>query len=278
MTDIAKNDNEFLQQFVDTELVQISPLEQKSLELKAQADSTTVEDDKSLAAAVKLRKEITTHITSTGKLRLEITRPLDNVKAQFIEGERRVLEQAEVAKADLGKKIVTYEEEQAEIARKEQARIDEIIGHFDVSEAVRSKKITVIDERGAALKAYYGELMETDQEIPRLKLAFTQAINELLETRSILSKAQVDEAQAARDKAIRKAKELEASAAVESEQRHEAKAAPKTGTRVRQVITITSPADVPRAYCEPDMKLIREAIEAGVKDIPGVTVTEEKSF
>ena len=105
-----KNDNALLQQFVDTELEQISPLEQKSIELKAKADSTNVEDDKGLAEAVKLRKEITTHITSTGKLRLEITRPLDNVKAQFIEGERRVLAAAEEAKTDLGKKIMTYEE------------------------------------------------------------------------------------------------------------------------------------------------------------------------
>ncbi len=277
MAEVQKNDSEILQQFVDTELVQLSPLEQKSIELKAKADSTDVQDDKSLAAAVALRKEITTHITSTGKLRLDITRPLDNVKAQFIEGERRVLEQAEAAKTDLGKKIMDYEAVKAEEARKEQARIDEIISHFDVSEAVRSKKITLIDERGAALKAFYGELMETDQEIPRLKLAFTQAINELLETRSILSKAQVDEAQAARDKAIRKAKEIEAAAAVQSETKRSV-AAPKTGVRTRQVITITDPAAVPREYCDPNMTLIRSAIEAGVTVIPGVTITNERSF
>jgi len=277
MPTIEKNDNQFLQQFVDTEIVQISPLEQTSIELKAKVDATDVDSDAALAEAVKLRKEITGHINGTGKLRLEITRPLDNVKDQFIQGERRVLAAAEEAKVELGKKILTYEEKKAEEARKEAARIDEIISHFNVNEAVRSKKITVIDERGKELKAFYGELPETDQEIPRLKLAFTQAINELLETRSILSKAQVDEAQAARDKAMRKAKEIEAAAAVQSETR-KAVAAPKTGVRTREVITISEPALVPREYCEPNMTLIRQAIEAGVKDIPGVTVTQERSF
>lgn len=277
MPTIEKNENPLLQQFVDNELVQISPLEQKSIELKTKVDSTDVTDDKTLAEAVKLRKEITSHITGTGKLRLEITRPLDNVKAQFIEGERRVLEQAEAAKVEIGKKIMTYEEQKAEEARQEAARIDEIIRNFDVSEALRTKKITVIDERGAELKKFYGELLETDQENPRLKLAFTQAINELLETRSILSKAQVDEAQAARDRAIRKAKEIEAAAAVQSETK-KAVAAPKTGVRTREVITITDPALVPRAYCEPNMQMIREAVAAGVKEIPGVTITQERSF
>jgi len=272
-----KNENALLQQFVDTELEQISPLEKKSLELKAQADKTNVDSDTALAEAVKLRKEITSHITGTGKLRLEITRPLDNVKAQFIDGERRVLAAAEEAKSDLGKKILTYEEEKAEQARKEAARVDAIIGKFDVSEALRSKKITVIDERGKELKAFYGELPEQDQEIPRLKLAFTQAINELLEARSVLSKAQVDEAEAARAKAVRKAKEIEAQAAVQSEVKHTA-AAPKTGVRTREVITISDPALVPREYCEPNMAMIRSAIEAGVKDIPGVTITQERSF
>lgn len=271
-----KNDNALLQQFVDTEIEQITPLEQKSIELKAKADSTNVDSDAALAEAVKLRKEITSHITSTGKFRLEITRPLDNVKDQFIQGERKVLAAAEEAKVELGKKIMTYEEEKAAAARKEAARIDEIISNFTVREALQTKKITVIDERGKALKTFYGELPETDQEIPQVKLAFTQAINELLETRSILSKAQVDEAQAARDKAIRKAKEIEAAAAVQSETK-KAVAAPKTGVRTRQVITVTEPALVPREYCEPNMTMIRSAIDAGVT-IPGVTVTQERSF
>ena len=277
MAEVQKNDSEILQQFVDTELLQLTPIEQKSIELKAQADKTNVDDDSSLAEAVKLRKEITSHITGTAKLRLDITRPLDNVKAQFIEGERRVLAVAEVAKTELGKKIMTYEEEKAEAARKEQARITDIISHFSVSAALQTKKITPIDERGKELKTFYGELPEADQENPQVKLAFTQAINELLETRSILSKAQVDEAQAARDKAIRKAKEIEAAAEVQSETK-KAVDAPKTGVRMRNVVTITDPAAVPREYCDPNITRIREALEAGVASIPGVTVTQERSF
>jgi len=276
MAEVQKNDNVILQQFVDSELVQLTPIEQKSIELKAQADKTNVDDDASLADAVKLRKEITSHITGTEKLRLAITRPLDNVKDQFIAGERRVLAVAQEAKTELGAKIMTYEEEKAAAARKEAARIDDIITNFNVAAALQTKKITPIDERGKELKAFYGELPEADQENPRVKLAFTQAINELLETRAILSKAQVDADQAARDKAFRKAKEIEATAAVQSETK-KAVAAPKTGVRMRQVITVTDALMVPREYCEPNMALIRSAIEAGVT-IPGVSVTQERSF
>ena len=89
--------------------------------------------------------------------------------------------------------------------------------------------------------------------------------------------SQVDEAQEARDRAIRKAKEIEAQAEVQSAAK-KATVAPKTGVRMRQVITISDPALVPREYCEPNMQMIRAAIEAGAKDIPGVTVTQERSF
>lgn len=35
---------------------------------------------------------------------------------------------------------------------------------------------------------------------------------------------------------------------------------------------------VPRSLCEPSDKLIREAVNAGVRDIPGVEIREEKGF
>lgn len=273
-----QNDNaQILQQFVDKELEQISPLEKVSIDLKQRVDATQIRTDEELAEAVKLRKEITGHISGTGKFRLDLTRPLDKVKEQFIAGERKVLAPAEEAKTDLGKKIMAYEEVKAEAARKEQARIDEIISHFGVREALNTKKITPIDTRGAELKAYYAALPEADQEIPQIKLAFTQAINELLETRQILSKAKEDEAAAERARLTRKANEAEAAAAVQAEAKAAPKA-PKTGIKMVRKITITDPAAVPRQYCEPNMQMIRDALDAGVKEIAGVTVTMERSF
>lgn len=271
-----QNDNaQILQQFVDKELEQISPLEKVSIDLKQRVDATQIRTDEELAEAVKLRKEITGHISSTGKFRLELTRPINKVVDQFIAGERKVLAPAEEAKTDLGKKIMAYEEVKAEAARKEQARIDEIISHFGVREALNTKKITPIDTRGAELKAYYAALPEADQEIPQIKLAFTQAINELLETRQILSKAKEDEAAAERARLTRKANEAEA--AVQAEAKSAPKA-PKTGIKMVRKITITDPAAVPRQYCEPNMQMIRDALDAGVKEIAGVTVTMERSF
>lgn len=271
-------DNEnTLQQFVDTQLEQISPLEKVSIDLKTRAEGTQIRTDEELAEAVKLRKEITGHISSTGKFRLELTRPLDKVKDQFITGERKVLAPAEEAKSTLGQKIMAYEEVKAEAARKEQARIDEIITHFEVREALNTKKITPIDTRGAEIKAYYAALPETDQEIPQVKLAFTQAINQLLETRQILSKAKEDEAAAERARLTRKANEAEAAAAVQAETKAAPKA-PKTGIKMVQKVTLVDPLLVPREYCEPNMAMIREAVANGVKEIPGISITMERSF
>ena len=271
-------DNEnTLQQLVDTQLEQISPLEKVSIDLKTRAEGTQIRTDEELAEAVKLRKEITTHISGTGKFRLDLTRPLDAVKQQFIDGERKVLAPAEEAKSTLGEKIMAYEEVKAEAARKEQARIDEIITHFSVREALDTKKITPIDTRGAEIKAYYAALPETDQEIPQIKLAFTQAINQLLEARQILSKAKEDAAAAERARLTRKANEAEAAAAVQAEAKAAPKA-PKTGIKMVQKVTRVDPLLVPREYCEPNMTMIREAVANGVTEIPGVSIPMERSF
>lgn len=49
------------------------------------------------------------------------------------------------------------------------------------------------------------------------------------------------------------------------------------GLSVVTKFEVTSPIQVPRGYCTPDMKLLEGAIKAGVRDIPGVRIyTEEK--
>ena len=49
------------------------------------------------------------------------------------------------------------------------------------------------------------------------------------------------------------------------------------GLSVVTKFEITSPIDVPRGYCIPDLKAIEGAIKGGVRDIPGVRIyTEEK--
>lgn len=110
-----------------------------------------------------------------------------------------------------------------------------------------------------------------------MKLAFTQAINQLLETRQILSKAKEDEAAAERARLTRKANEAEAAAAVQAETKAAPKA-PKTGIKMVQKVTLVDPLLVPREYCEPNMAMIREAISNGVKEIPGISITMERSF
>lgn len=278
LKEVPQNENPELQKFVDSQIADILPIEQTSIELKAKADGTNVDSDETLTEAVKLRKEITSHISSTAKKRLEMTRPLDNVKDQLIAGERRVLAPAEEAKSSLGQKIMSYEEAKAEAARKEQARVDAIISNFAVSGAIQTKKITNIDERGKDVKEYYAHLPEADQQLPQIKLAFTKAINDLLDARAILSKAQVDADQAERDRLTRNAAEIEAAAEVESAERQQAKSAPKAGIKTVTRFRVVNHLVVPREYCLVDQALIRAAIAGGVTEIPGVEIYQERSF
>lgn len=265
-----------LQLYTDSTVASFSPIKKESFDMQAEAEALEITDDATLQQGLDLRKKVVKHINSTEDRRMEYTRPLKQVTDQLIAGQRDVLAPAEDAKTIVGKKIMEYQAEQERLAAIERERVSVIIAAMTTNEAVSSKKITLIDARGAELKAHYAELSEADQNNVDIKLAFTQAINRLLEARDILSRAQVDAAEQAKAQAQRDAAEL--SARHEAEVAPAAAPAPKTGVRMVTKFEVTAPDAVPREYCSVNDSLIRQAIAAGTADIPGVRIYQERSF
>lgn len=268
--------SENLQQYVDSQVATISPFKVRSLELLEQANSQEVTDAATAKWAVALRKLITAHCTDVKNKRLGITRNFDAVKSQFIAAEKDVLEPAEEALKNIGDKILAYQEEQERIAREEAARVAEIEKKFSTN-AASYRTLKACDERGAELKHIFSELPEGDQKNAQIKLAFTTAINALLTRKDQISTAEKDEAEQARLAAQRKREQMAAEAEA-AKQARQAKPEVKTGVKTKMVFTVTNPALVPRSFCEPSDKLIREAIANGLREIPGVEIREERSF
>lgn len=269
-----------LQEFVNTQIELISPLKVVSLELAAKAESVDVKDAATVKDAVGIRKEITKHQKAVKDLRLDITRQFDEVKTQFITAEKDVLKPADDAKELVGGKILAYEAEQERLRQVEYDRVNTIIDQFTTNvRAIRTLKAA--DERGAELKAIYAALPATDQNNGAIKLAFAQVVNTILERKDEIRTAQVDEAEQARAVAERRGDvaiaQLEA-IDTEKEIARQQKQAPKTGIKLVTRFTVTNPASVPRALCVPSDQLIREAIKNGLTQIPGIEITQEKSF
>lgn len=264
-----------LQQYVDTQVAEITPYKKKSIDLLNQATSIEVTDAKSAKEAVAVKKQITAHRTEVKNARLDITRQFDSVKSQFIDAERDALEPAEEALENIGGKILDYEAEQERIAQAEQERVDKITEKFNTNvRAIRTMK--AIDERGSELKKIYSGLPLEDQENPIVKLKFTETINELLSRKDDIRTAEVDASAQARIDAKRRREQEIAQAEADQAAKAAAKPAVKTGIRTVTKFNILNPDEVPRSLCVPSDQLIREAIKNGLTEIPGVDVFQEK--
>lgn len=280
MSETGKNTETMLQPYVATQVEQITRFEKKSDALKNEAEAIEINDASALKAALDKRKEINSHIKEVSETRLSITREFDKVKTQFTDAEKRVLKPADEAKSEIGKKILDYEDEQERLRVAEANRVQEIIAKFATN--VRSfRTLKSVDERGAELKAIYAELPEADQSNGEIKIAFTQTIVSLGERKDEIRTAEVDAAEAAKIAAKRRRQVAMAEQEADDKAKADAKKAvpvAKTGVRIRTKFKIVDPIEVPLEYCVPSEALIRKAIDNGVTDIPGVEITQERSF
>ena len=269
-----------IQPYVDSQVAIITDFERKSSALKAEVEAIDITDTQTLKSAMDKRKEINSHIKEVSAARMGITRKFNDVVSQFISAEKSVLKPAEEAKSAIGQKIIAYEEEQERLRLEEAKRIKEVIAKFDTN--LRSlRTLKSVDERGTELKAIYAELPEADQANGEIKLAFTQQIVALGERKDEIRTAEVDAAEAAKIAAKRRREVALAEQEAEDAAKKAAKKAGpavKTGVRMRTVFKIVAPADVPFEYCVPSETLIRKAVEAGATEIPGVEITQERSF
>lgn len=300
-----------LQTFEDKMLKQVSPLEQKSLELLEKATDQEVFDDVTLAQAVAVKKEINAHSKLVKDSRLALTRPLDEMKKLIMSKESEVMLPLDKAKANVADKILTYEEELERLRQIEIDRVNQILEIISVS-AWSLKTAVEVDYRGKEIKDAFAKLSEADQNNADIKLAFRTSIDSLTTRKTNLEeeerqrvererlakeaeKQSVERAALDKERAAIEAKERELQADRERQQRElerqelEAKATeqrkteaaaekarPKSNIATVTEFEIETPSIVDRIYCSPDSVKIRQAIKDGTTKIAGVRIFQTK--
>lgn len=292
-------------------LKQVSPLEQKSLELLEKATDQEVFDDVTLAQAVAVKKEINAHSKLVKDSRLALTRPLDEMKKLIMSKESEVMLPLDKAKANVADKILTYEEELERLRQIEIDRVNQILEIISVS-AWSLKTAVEVDYRGKEIKDAFAKLSEADQNNADIKLAFRTSIDSLTTRKTNLEeeerqrvererlakeaeKQSVERAALDKERAAIEAKERELQADRERQQRElerqelEAKATeqrkteaaaekarPKSNIATVTEFEIETPSIVDRIYCSPDSVKIRQAIKDGTTKIAGVRIFQTK--
>ena len=263
-----------LQTYVDSQIAEISPYKLKSNVLLSDAELQDVTDAKSAKEAAVLRKSITAHKKLVADARMDITRQFDDVKKQFIEAEKDVLEPAEEAQEIIQGKMLAYEEEEAKRREVEEERVADIVAWFGVG-ASGLDTPEKVDEQLSLITRGADSLAPADRELPQVKLAYAEAKNILLQIKDELTLgADTDDAEVASTEADRNDAIEEAEQAAKAA----AKAEPKVGIKTVTKFEIIDAEAVPRGLCEPSEKLIREAVKKGVAVIPGVRIWQERSF
>lgn len=285
-------------------LEQITPLEQTARNYLATTKGIEINDDSSLGIAAKLKKDITSFLSGTNKQRLAITQPARDLVTAINQRAEEAVEPANEAKEIVTKAIVNYEEKIAEQKRIESARIAKINQVFLLAETKDTIELNV--EMRQKVEGYYMNLPDTDRAIPEIKQAcflLVERINQkiiLLQEQEAQAEAQrkLDKAKKAQDiQAIeqaekqaeldkqareqlaqdRRLKDEQIKQQLEAEKlRANATVRIATGIRTYTKFTIEDASLVPREYCEPSDKLINAAIKAGVTEIEGITIYQEK--
>lgn len=300
-----------LQTFEDKMLKQVSPLEQKSLELLEKSTAQSVSDDTTLAQAVAIKKEINAHGKLIKDNRMALTRPLDDMKKLIMGKESEVMEPLDKAKTDISSKILTYEEELERLRQIEADRVNKILESISVA-VYAYKTVADVDNRGKEIKESFTELSETDQNNATIKLALRTSIDSLttrkttleeeerqrIERERLAKEAENQSAERAsldRDRAAIEQKERELQAEKERQQRELErqeferqaeekrkadaaieKARPKSNIATVTEFEIEDPTLVDRLLCSPDPVKIRQAIKGGMTEIAGVRIFQTK--
>lgn len=278
-----------LEQYQESILAEIAPLEAVSLGLLESANAVAITDDKTLVEANDIKKRVNAHTKTVKDLRLQLTRPIDALKDVLMRREREVLTDAEKAKAVLSDKILGYEaelERQRQIERERVEAIAQRVNELYTPGMTRSQ----VEHGREKAKALMAEIPEADKAVSAVKLAFLTLSNsftqrlqdiEVEEQRQAKKKLEDDEARIAREKADLEARaerarleeaRLEAAKAEARAERDR----PKSNIVELTEFEIVDADSVPRALCSPDPTKIRMAIKAGATEIEGVRIFTTK--
>lgn len=175
------------------ELKTLSPIEKKSLELKARAVALTVTDKATYTEAKKLKREFVSHRTETKSLRLTFTRKLDNLKDQFIKKQDEVLEPSIAGESLVKQQIEDWEKAEAERKAAEEKRIADIVDTIMLHSKGLSPKDTpdTIKRCRAAIKMELSLLEPKDRTRVAVKTAVSDA-NESLDQMEAFINERID--------------------------------------------------------------------------------------
>lgn len=284
------SDNTTLTKVEETMVAEISPLQATSVALYEKAKGQAVTSQQTMAAAVAIKKQITAHRTMVNQTRLGITRQFDAVKKAIMDKEAEVLDPLDKAQAEIGSKILAYEEELAREREEEQIRVNALVQAVSVGDLYSLTTVTQINSQGAKIKEAYAKMPPEDRNNGEVKLAFTQSINRLTERKDELvaaaSEAKISAEQKKAAEAERKEREAEEQRASQAayEERvareREEKSKVKAGVRTVTEVEVENADLVPRAFCSPDLVKVRAAVKAHADDelfsIPGIKITVVK--
>ncbi len=278
-----------LETFTEQQIAQIEPLMATSVQLAAGVDTVEITDDTTLKEANSLKKDLNNHTRLVKEMRLDLTRPLDEVTKAMIAKEREILAPVEEGKARLSDKILAYTDEVERKRYEEDARIQKIVDEIENLYRPGMTKGQVETARAAA-KKIVAEIAESDGKLPRINLALLTLSNklkeratdiEIEEQRAQHQKLQDDEQRVADERrrleARKEAQRLE-EARIEAE-KAVAKAErdrPKSNIVELYEFEIINADMVYRGLCSPDEKKIRAWIKNVDKDvepiIPGIRI------
>lgn len=276
-----------------------------------QAKTVAVVDNTTLKTANDIKLEINAQTKTVKELRLEFTRPLDEFKKTILDAEKDILLNLEEAKSIVATEILKYEEKLEADRRAEEQRVQGICSTLEAN----SQAFTTVEqvERAiASVKATYVVLPEADRENPAIKLSYARSCNDLearAETIMAEQKAEAErqrlaeeakhqseemakiaaeQAKVAADRQklederrqLEREKEARALEAAKLEAEKAAakaeEAKPKSNIVTNYDIEIVDANQVPAQYLIPDEQKIRAAVKQGIREIPGVAITERK--
>lgn len=259
-----------LKQFEERQLALISPLEATSRQLAAVAGNIVVTDAATLTEANQLKKDMNAHNKIVKELRLDLTRPLDDITKQLIAREREILTPLDEGKTLLAGKILAYEEEQERLRAAEQQRVADIVAGIQSHYKPGMTEGQVATAKAAG-KKIIAELAPGDADNAEIKLALMTLSNKLTERGNDLEvekqRAQKQKLMDDETRIANERRELEAAKErkrIEEQQLEAYKAAaraeaarPKSNIATYTEFEITNADAVAREFCSPDNVKIR---------------------
>ncbi len=275
----AKNEA-MLHQYVETQVATISPFKVKSEALKKDVEALVLDSPEAVENAKKLRKEIIAHENLVEGERKAITGQFDAVTKSLITLQRDVLAAAVEAKAELGKKVIAYEDELEKQAIAEKQRVQKILEAFVNNDGVSIGQIRSLKDLAAYEEKIEGRVTNMKPEhaaMPQMISMIADIRTAIAERRDTIRRIDQESNEAKQNDLQRQADQARAAKEAKAAEKAVAPAVVKTGSRTRMTFQIVNPDQVPRELCVPSEKLIREYInENNSEHLDGVLIKRER--